>query len=204
MEVPLRPANRLFAALDLPDDVRAALARRAGRLAAALGGRAVPGDTLHLTLEFLGRVPQDAGPDLVRALADGVQAAGPDPVPAAVAGLRARPSAGRARLCAAELADPVGRLAVVGEAVRAALAGALGRPAPEGRLWPHVTLVRFRRPVRVPATAWADSSGAAAPGAGADVEQVFDFRRAALYDSEVSPGRPPRYRAICQVPVGGA
>jgi len=184
MDPPLRTANRLFVAGELPAPVRAALAELGGALAARVGGRAVSGDGLHVTLDFLGRVPVEAGPALAAALARGVD--GP-PVRVGLAALRAMPRARRARLVAIELGDPEGGLGRLARRVRAEVDVVLGRPADPSPFWPHVTLVRLRRPAAV-----GELGG---PGE----EHVFDISRAALYDSEQSSQGPPRYRELAAV-----
>src|SRR5689334_7162917 len=97
MAFPLRPGNRLFAALDLPEEVRARLAATGARVADELGRRAVGADRLHVTLHLLGRVPPERAPDLVRALR--VSCAAARPLRMRLRALVGRPSRGRARLC---------------------------------------------------------------------------------------------------------
>jgi 2'-5' RNA ligase len=180
----LRPGNRLFVGLDPPPDARAALAAVGREVAGRLGGRAVPAESLHATIDFLGRVPPEAGAPLAEAVREAL--AGPA-IPTGLGAVRARPAAGRARLVAVELLDPEGALAARAARVRAAVDGVLGR-APDGRaLWPHVTVARWSRPVR------------ASRLSGVDQEHLFDISRAALYDSEQSPGGPPRYRELVAV-----
>jgi 2'-5' RNA ligase len=181
----LRPANRLFVAADLPAPARAALARIGADLAAGMGGRPVPEASLHVTLDFLGRVPVRAGPAIVAAATGAL--AGP-PIRVALGGLRARPRAARAKLVAVELDDPEGGLAERARRVREALDPVLGRTSDESPLWPHVTVLRLGRPARL--------ERPAAPGAR---EHVFDVGRGALYDSHQSPGGPPRYRELAAV-----
>jgi len=185
----IRPANRLFVALDLPDAPRRALAEVAVRLAADLGGRAVPAANIHVTLAFIGRAPEEAGPPLAGALR--AACAPPQrPLRLRVGAVVPRPVRRSARLVAAEVHDEGGGLSDLAGRLTAGLARALGRPAPPGASWPHVTLVRFRRPVR----AGADMSS--------DHERPFDVSRATLYDSHQIPGRPPRYEPLLSVVLG--
>jgi RNA 2',3'-cyclic 3'-phosphodiesterase len=181
----LRPANRLFVAADLPRPAREALARIGAGLAARLGGRAVPAANLHVTLDFLGRVP----PEAARELADAVTTAlaGP-PIPVALDGLRPRPRVARARLVAVELDDPEGGLAARAGRVREAVDAVLGREPADAPPWLHVTVLRLGRPARV-------GPGEASEGG----EQAFAVSRGALYDSHQSPGGPPRYRELAAV-----
>lgn len=58
---------RLFTALALPDDLRA---RIAGMEAGIDGARWVPAENLHITLRFIGEVPEDRVDDIVAALDD--------------------------------------------------------------------------------------------------------------------------------------
>ncbi len=184
----LRPANRLFVAADLPPPARAWLAGVGAELAARSGGRAVPEASLHVTLDFLGRVPEEAGPELGEAVVAAL--AGPA-VRVSPGRVRARPRAARARLVAVELDDPEGALAERARRVRTAVDAVLGREPGDGALWPHVTVMRLGRPARL--------GPLEAPGGR---EQVFDVSRGALYDSHQSPGGPPRYRELVAVDFG--
>lgn len=68
-----RPATaRVFFALWPPAEVADRLAEIAGNAAASFGGRATRRDTIHLTLAFLGDVPESRLPELC-ALADSVR-----------------------------------------------------------------------------------------------------------------------------------
>lgn len=136
---------RLFVALDLPDDVRAALAAWGGREVArdpeAL--RAVRPEGLHVTLCFLGDRSEEEIPEIARIVADRVRPVGE----LAIAGGAWLPPR-RPGVLVADVADPSGRLAEV----QASLAGALeaaGVYAPERRAFrPHVTVARVRRGAR--------------------------------------------------------
>ena len=184
MTLPPRPANRLFVAAALPADARARLAGSAAEVAAASGGRPVAPESLHVTLDFIGRVEPARWP----ALAEGVTGALAGPTLRVGLGpLRARPRSSRARLVARELIDPEGALAEWILRVRAAVDGALERTPDGSRPWPHVTLVRLRRAARVDLPPAADE------------EHMFDISRAALYDSHQSPGGPSRYRELFAV-----
>jgi len=180
----LRPANRLFVAGVLPEAARAALVGVGAGLRARHGGRVVPAANLHLTLDFLGRVPPELGPVLAAAVADAM--AGP-PIRVALGGLRPRPRASRASLVAVELADRDGALNRRAARLRAALDDLLGRPPDGAPLWPHVTVLRLRPPARV------------RPAGEVEREHLFDISRAGLYDSHQSPGGPPQYRELAAV-----
>ena len=185
----VRPVNRLFVAADLPPAARERAAALGRDVAARVGARAVPAASLHVTLDFLGPVPAERVPVLAAAVAEA--AAGP-PARVAPKALRARPRAARARLVALELADPEEALAAMASRVRGAVDRVLGRAAAGDRFWPHVTLVRLRRPAR--------ASGLPP----VDQEHLFDISRAALYDSVQSPGGPPEYRELAAVELSPA
>jgi 2'-5' RNA ligase len=185
----LRPANRLFVGLDLPEAPRRALAAVGARLADELGGRAVPADNLHVTLAFIGRAPDDAGPRLADALGAACATLRP-PLLLRLGPVVARPGRRAARLMAAEVHDEDGGVADLAARLTAGLARALERSPPERPLWPHVTLVRFRRPVR------------AAADISSNHERPFDVSRATLYDSHQIPGRPQRYEPLLTVALG--
>ena len=143
---------RLFVALDLPADARDALVAWRER---ALGGidalRLVDPAGLHVTLAFLGYLPEDDIPRIEAAIGAPV---GPAPVLAAT-GVKPIPPR-RPRLLALDLADEDGRAGAVQAAVSDALeAGGLYEPE-KRPFWPHVTLARVRKgarlgPVEVPA-----------------------------------------------------
>jgi 2'-5' RNA ligase len=124
---------RLFAALDLPEEVRAALAEAF----AGVGGpwRPLPEEKLHVTLAFLGGRPEDEVEPIAAALAPLAR-----PVPDLALGrLRVR-----ARVLAVDVEDGAGALVALQADVVAALV-ALGVYEPEARpFWPHVTVARLR------------------------------------------------------------
>jgi 2'-5' RNA ligase len=188
-----RPGNRIFVALDLPAPVREGLGATALALARDFGGRAVPAENLHLTLHFLGRVPVERVPRLADVLHAACATAAP--LRMRLGALAGRPGRGRARLLAQELEGGGEALDALHRALGAGLAAALDLPPADGRLWPHVTLVRFARPVRIPA-------GRLPEGVGRGDERAFDVSRAALYDSVQSAGRPPRYDALVSAALG--
>lgn len=136
---------RLFAAADLPEDVRAALASWA---AAVLDGRpelrAVPAANLHLTLVFLGD-RDEAELDALGALVV-AQARGPVEVELSGA-LWLAPR--RPHVLTVALVDVEGALAALQARVLAALVQGAGHE-PEARAFrPHVTVARVRRGARV-------------------------------------------------------
>jgi 2'-5' RNA ligase len=138
---------RLFLALDLPADVKDGLAEavwsRRDWWDAGTGShlRKVPAENLHVTLKFLGDVPDDRVAAVRAAVAAGVPPVGPIELRPAGAGFF--PPRGAARVFVVHLVGDVEPLGRVYAGVEAALEP-LGFPR-EGRAFkPHVTLGRAR------------------------------------------------------------
>jgi 2'-5' RNA ligase len=136
---------RLFAAAELPQGVREALAEWGAAAADASAAlRPVPAERLHLTLVFLGtRGGEEAGAigELVTACADG-------PV-AAELGDVLWLSPRRPHVLTVGLRDPTGRIGELQARVQDALVGGAGLEAERRRYLPHVTVARVRKGARV-------------------------------------------------------
>jgi 2'-5' RNA ligase len=135
---------RLFVALELPVQARAALAAFRDRADPAVW-RPVRDEALHLTLAFLGHRPAEDVDAVRRVLEAG---AGPS-VPLALGqGLLLPPR--RARVLCAEVGDPSGGLEALQGRVSGGLAGA-GVYEPERRPFrAHATVARLRAGARPP------------------------------------------------------
>ncbi|MGZ4270596.1 MAG: RNA 2',3'-cyclic phosphodiesterase [Solirubrobacteraceae bacterium] len=154
---------RLFAALELPDGLRGALAAF-GRAAADgdFALRAVGKESIHLTLAFLGHRALDEVEPAGAAVA-GVTA----PAPALTLGDALWLSPRRPHVLTVAVHDVDGALGALHRELMARLRAALPAWAPEERpLRPHVTVARVRRDARprmrglpaVPEGAWTGSS----------------------------------------------
>ncbi|MCX7843803.1 MAG: RNA 2',3'-cyclic phosphodiesterase [Candidatus Bipolaricaulota bacterium] len=135
---------RLFFCVELGEEVRAALAEVARQCRAALGnGTWVPAENYHLTVRFLGEVPEARLPALLELGRSA--AAGTTPFAVALEALGGFPQPQAARvLWVGPRTDPpeFQRLCRrVEEAVRA-----LGFPPERKEPVPHVTLARFKSP----------------------------------------------------------
>jgi RNA 2',3'-cyclic 3'-phosphodiesterase len=132
------PRARLFVALDLPNDVRAALAAWQGRECADEALRPLPVEALHVTLCFIGYQPEQAIPRIGGLLGE----VEPRPVPVRFepepVGIRGR----RPGLFA------VSAPSEATQELQAELSKALAKARlyrPEKRpFWPHVTVARVR------------------------------------------------------------
>jgi 2'-5' RNA ligase len=129
--------------MDLPGDARAELAAWRDD---ALGGqealRLVDPQALHMTLVFLGHLPEEQ----ISGVASLVRAAVPGTATPRLTAVGVRPVPPRGpRLFALDLADEDGRAGEVQSSVSDALEAA-GLYEPEKRpFWPHVTLARVRK-----------------------------------------------------------
>ena len=140
--------QRLFVALDLPDEAREAIVAWQHE---ALGGhsrslRLVRPDALHVTLVFLGYLTEDPIGVVAETAFGGVPRVAPRLEPLALKPVPPR----RPRLWSLDLADQDGRAAALQAAISESLA-ARGLYTPEKRpFWPHVTVARLRPRARAP------------------------------------------------------
>lgn len=190
------PRARLFVALDLPEAMRAGLVGWGREALADPTLRPVRPDSLHITLAFLGWLPEKRIEPLagvvrgVAGLAPAVELG--DPVP--------RPERGRPRLFALPVASPpaVGLAAEVQRKLaEAGLYESEKRP-----FWPHVTVARVRREER---GSQRPALVARPPGALPQaLLQPAVCRRVTLYRSELQP-QGAQYTPLAQVelPVAG-
>jgi 2'-5' RNA ligase len=125
---------RLFTALGLPDDLRQRLTALQGGVD---GAHWVAAHNLHITLRFIGEVPEDRAHDIVAAL-DRIRTGG---FTVTVSGAGRFGSGARTRALWAGV-ERTAALVALHEKIDRALIG-IGLP-PEGRKYtPHVTLARF-------------------------------------------------------------
>jgi 2'-5' RNA ligase len=141
---------RLFIAINFPDDVRQAIWRASETLRRGTAPvRWVEPDGLHLTLKFLGEVPDARSADVIGALERACVGARAFELP--VGGFGGFPTPERARVLWVGC-EPVPALELLQHGVETVFA-ALGFPV-EGRPFrPHVTLGRARPAARASARA---------------------------------------------------
>jgi 2'-5' RNA ligase len=183
-----RPESaRLFVALELPEEVRAALVEWQWQaLARRADLRAVAPEALHATLAFLGHRPvgevEAIGDTVARALRGHAPAR---LAPRAVVGVPRR----RPRLFAVDLSDPDGQATMLHAAISEALSeGGFYEPE-RRRFWPHVTVARVgraeRQAARITVSPPADE---------------FVAREVVLYRSRLGRG-PASYEALARFPT---
>ncbi len=180
------PTDRLFVALDLPDDARDALSARAATLGDLPGARTVPRENLHVTVRFIGGLPAACctsafAADLFDVLGGPVHRVRLGPSVA-------RPNARGARIVLVDVIDEDGGLAAHAERIDGVVDRIVGRRRMRA-FRPHVTIARFRRPTPVRRYAQQEH------------EHVFDIDRISLYHSEITGVSPPIYRPLMTVPL---
>ena len=133
---------RLFVAIDIPADVKAALAALVGRLRPLAKLHWIPVEKLHITTKFIGEWPEDRLEGLKAALRT-VSAPGPVDVAIRRIGWLPNPRSARVLYAGVEASETLTTLASVTERIAVA-AGVAAEP----RIYrPHVTLARTRKTV---------------------------------------------------------
>jgi RNA 2',3'-cyclic 3'-phosphodiesterase len=184
---------RLFVAIVLPPAVVAAVAARLDPLRPAWPSLRWAGpDSWHLTLAFLGEVPDPVRPELAHRLE---RAAGRHPaLDLAVSGGGTFPGPARARVVWAGIRADQAALRKLAGSVAAGARRAGAPPPDEGRRYrPHVTLARLREPADVRPLA-AGLAGLAGPPWTATEIQL-------IRSEPGSPGRGPVYTPLASWPL---
>ena len=185
---------RLFAAVELGDDARTAIAAEQQRIATALGDAArllrfVRAGHLHLTLAFIGEIADVRSGPIIEMMSGDIEQA---PFPLIFGGMGTFPPAGAPRVLWLGLVQGARELTALGALVarRLVAAGVAVEPRP---FRPHLTLARWRersRPARLRLPESTDRV------ARLDVETVT------LFQSRLSPAGPSytaltRARLVC-------
>lgn len=181
---------RLFYCVELPDDVRATLARSTRPFQVRIRGAAwVVEPNLHITLRFLGEV----GEDLLPALRDlgGSVASETVPFELSLDRLGAFPSPGRARVLWVGPTKDSAPFAILAQRIEEDV-GVLGFPPERKSAHSHVTLARLRIPQDLAAVV----EGTALPPLRARVDALTLMR------SELRP-QGPLYTAVARWSLGG-
>lgn len=184
---------RLFAAIDLPEEVRAALAHEQQALARLCRQnreiRWARAEGLHLTLKFLGEVPAERVPGVAGALGELGDFA---KFPVEIKGLGFFPDARKPRVlwagveASAALGELAGRVDTALERLDFAPAG--------GPFRPHLTLARFRRPRSEPALEAAAAQAKSLSFGRFEANEFF------LFESRLLPSGA-EYHKLAQFPA---
>lgn len=190
---------RVFAAVELTDEVRETFVG-AGSAFLELapdwaGEKWVSPNSLHVTLVFLGDVPDGRLPHAVAALV--ATASAHTPFVLAADGVASVPGGARSRMLWGRLADPVGLAAGLAADVRASLAPWTAHSDAKP-FRPHVTLVRARRPRVAPPDALA-----AANAHVSDAAASMSVGCVTLFASTLTR-TGPIYEVLDRVPLGSA
>ncbi|MFC7044166.1 RNA 2',3'-cyclic phosphodiesterase [Halobacteriaceae archaeon GCM10025711] len=134
---------RLFVSVDLPDDLADAVAAVQDEFADASGLEFTDPTQAHLTLKFLGDVPDGDVPEIEAALERAVDAADVAPFEATFAGLGVFPSEEYIRVLWLGVEDGAEELTRLQAAVESAMVD-LGFDEEDHEFTPHVTLARMK------------------------------------------------------------
>ena len=188
---PRPAATRTFIAIEIPDKVKALIASHVERLKGLVpqGVKWVDPQTCHLTLAFLGNVPNDRLPSLSR-IVDAVAADSP-PLHLKTGLLGAFPNPYRPRVLWLGLEGDMQLLAHTQSRLQDALE-ASGFPRERRAFKPHITLGRARRKGLIPLPETALNGQA-------EDALAFEVRDIVLMSSILAPSGPihtPLYRAL--------
>lgn len=190
--------RRLFVALEPPDPVRRRIAALAAELRRASGRAAedlrwVPPENVHVTLQFLGAVPEERVSGVIGAVE--AAAAASRPLSLQMKGAGGFPNARRPRVVWLGLEGEVAPLTALAEDLGRRLSP-LGF-SPEARPFSaHLTLARARDARGVGGLGGALAAAALGEGVAWRAGEVT------LFESHLSP-HGPRYEAIGRAPLGG-
>jgi 2'-5' RNA ligase len=188
-ETPMSPRARLFVALDLPEEMRAGIVAWGRRELVDPALRIVAPQSLHITLAFLGHLPErEIGrlAEIIEGLGAAAMIELQDPL--------AKPSSRLPRLFALPVDSP-GSVVLQSELEEKLVAA--GLYAPEKRpFWPHVTVARVK----------SEGRGSKRPrtlerrpgGLPPELLEQAQSVRATLYRSELNP-QGARYTPLAQV-----
>src|SRR5574341_320500 len=133
---------RLFIAIEIPDEIKTEMAEVQRRLKGAGADASwTRAEGIHLTLKFLGEVPETEIPGITAALAGAAQ--GADGFGLEVEGVGTFPNPKRARVAWIGVSGNVEKLARLQTAVEDAMAG-LGFEREARAFTPHLTLGRIK------------------------------------------------------------
>ena len=188
------PRVRLFVALDLPDQMREGIVAWGREALADPALRPVAPGSLHITLAFLGHVPEKDVEQIAAVVRDCAGAAPwvelRDP--------EQRPPRGRARVYALPAISPAAEILQLGVSQGLEEAGFY---KPEKRpFWPHVTVARVR-----PEARGSRRPAVASEPPGKLPERLLEAqicRRMTLYRSELKPAGA-QYVPLAQVELPG-
>lgn len=187
---------RLFVAIELPAWERQRLSELPARQDWLGLDRAglnwIRAENLHITIKFLGSVPDERVPEICQALGD-IHLPGPVRITIGYAAFL--PPRGPLRVFVARVGGDLDRLADLQSHIERALEP-LGFPRERRRFTPHVTLARPRREPRVPHDFREDVEEHPGPPGGS-----FPVDSFVLMNSDLKPTGPV-YSVLARFPLG--
>ncbi len=193
--------SRAFLALTLPDPARTALLEACDAFRAVApawrGEKWVDPGLLHITMKFIGPLPDAAVPALLDALAD--EGSRHPHLALEIADLRPVPSKRRAAMLWARLAGDTERCEMLASGLECVLEEVAGVARDARAFRPHVTLARARRPRSVPAVA-LDAASAVLTDPATASARAMSVASATLFASTLGP-TGPRYVALGVIPL---
>ncbi len=190
------PGRRIFAAIELTDDTRHAIAAYIDELRSKFGGVRVgweKPEKLHITLKFLPKAAEDEMAGL-QAAADKV-AVTTRPFTAQIVRTGLFPNAKKPRVLWLGIGNDEGRIARIGREIDQECQK-LGSPAEKRRFTPHLTIARIREPHKGIGLTAFHSQKSFPPVA-------FDVNELVIYESTLSPAGSV-YRVLSRHPFGVA
>lgn len=185
---------RLFIALELADALREHLSRLQSLLRPVFSAASwVRPENLHLTLKFLGQVPDGDVPALCTTLE---RLAPTPPLRLTASAAECFPAQGRVRVVGIGLAGDIDPLLQLQSAIDAAC-HSCGHPLESRRFTPHITLARGRTPL--PAAIRSEIDRAVRQLGPPPVMHVTEF---VLVQSQPGP-QGSRYSAAARFPLAG-
>ena len=191
---------RAFIGIPLSDEVRCSIASACEAFRAAAppwrDDKWVPVENLHVTLKFLGDIPQDQIEPLRLALAEACR--GIEPFELELASLKAVPNHRHATMLWArgtEHGELAGRCAALAASIDESIVP-LGFEPEQRAFKAHVTLCRTRRPRRVHAEALQVAGEALAAG-----PDSMSVRSVTLFKSTLGQGSPV-YEPVAEASLG--
>lgn len=176
---------RLFIAIDLDDAARAAVAAEQKRIGAALRDASrsavkwVRPEHIHLTLVFLGEVPDARAAEITSAIAEPIVAA---PAHVSFAGVGVFPTRGRPNVLWVGVAEGAPFVVAVQGAMQARVER-LGFSVEHRPFHPHLTLARWRE------SRDRDRTHATAAGSTRTIARIY-VDHVTLYQSRLGPAGP--------------
>jgi 2'-5' RNA ligase len=183
---------RLFVAIELTDDARAAIAAEQNRVCTALGGadslKLVKPEHLHVTLAFIGDASDDRAAAITTAMSTDFSEA---PFRMSFGGVGVFPPRGAPSVLWLGIVSGAQQAVRLHDLVAARLA-ATGAPLERRPFHPHLTVGRWREVPRRsdrPLTG-SDIRALAGPGQADGAVATVDVRSVTLFQSRLSPSGP--------------